>query len=105
MRRLAPRVGVYAEPGGDEQLLRGASAALLEDGYMTEWVTGIDLVARGVGGRRILMGGIPGDVPLGVLEGEVPGGRYLLQAANDVPEAGINAGEWVVASQIAPTGP
>ena len=51
------------------------------------------------------MGGIPGDVPLGVLEGEVPGGHYLLQAANGVPEAGINAGEWVVASQIAPTGP
>ena len=37
----SPRVGVYAEPGGDEQLLREASAALLEDGYMTEWVTGI----------------------------------------------------------------
>ena len=69
-------------PAATSSSCERASAALLEDGYMTEWVTGIDLVARGVGGRRILMGGIPGDVPLGVLEGEVPGGRFLLQAAD-----------------------
>jgi hypothetical protein len=35
------RVGVYAEPGDNEQLLHEASAVLLEAGYKTEWVAGI----------------------------------------------------------------